>query len=849
MDVITIKEKIYKAIQIGDITDNIISLLIKPDGTILPKECELWDFKESFDGTKDSYIKLLKSVVSFHNTYGGYIIFGVTEEKKDTIFRLSGIEGNTLDQQKLRANFDKYFGERLDLSYEEHLIESQSNGSDGVVIGLLHIPQRPFKKHTVAVVKDAHNTKQALVLQKNAVYIRTMDECKQALSQRDFEFAVSPRDFTAEIKGIVHRKNIIEHNLPDKNFICPKFIGRNEILTELWAWLSDEYQYTKVLAAEGGKGKTSIAYEFCQLLAKSGTELYDQIIWMTAKQKQFIPASDDYASIPETHYSNLNSLLKEICLKTGALESEIFDFEIHQLQRTAKEALKLIPSFLVIDDIDSNTPDEQRRIMESARVIASNGTKILMTTRVNNIYSADSCIPVPGLSGNDYTNLINSICLRLNLPRLNDRNIRKLETVSEGSPLYSESILRLCKLGHSVEKAITEWEGKSGDTVREAALRKEIAELPQEAIKVLVAICYAGSLSRAEIHQYTDLSEVELTDVIQQLDSLFLIVSAGFIEQEPRLESTSSISKLIFNIAPEILPDAQKYIKRIEEISKGLKAQLSANIPEVGAAVSQCNALLKEERYEEANKTIHALLEHPRYKENKDLYLMLAKISYEDLTSSNNTTIRICREAYNKGQRKPILFEMWYQAEDSKKGKTSALEVCELALKELNSNDVQWGERFVINMYEVAKSTLNDSNKLEKLVRCYGKSLNLIKQVTGSKWREIKDLNVQIVDEIWLESNRLRNEEVGILTLVKAVNAGDKRTPNFERLIDSATNLIISESKKKTLLSEVSNCLKYCPKLMEGEDGKRQGLLNRINEVQENLESYLNKTDFTASYK
>ena len=153
-----------------------------------------------------------------------------------------------------------------------------------------------------------------------------------------------------------------------------------------------------------------------------------------------------------------------------------------------------------------------------------------MTTRVNNIYSSDTSILVPGLSGNEYSELVRSNCKRLHISDFNEKKVSKLEQSSEGSPLYTDSILRLCKLGYSLENAIKEWKGKSGDSVREAALRKEVSELSVEAIKVLLAICHAGSLSRTEIHQYTDLGEVELNDALQQLDSLFLIQSREFIK-------------------------------------------------------------------------------------------------------------------------------------------------------------------------------------------------------------------------------------------------------------------------------------------------------------------------------
>jgi predicted HTH transcriptional regulator len=66
-------------------------MLARKDGTMLPKECELWDYKRVFEDAKDANLKTLKAIVSFHNTYGGYIVYGVSEVEKDTSFVLCGI--------------------------------------------------------------------------------------------------------------------------------------------------------------------------------------------------------------------------------------------------------------------------------------------------------------------------------------------------------------------------------------------------------------------------------------------------------------------------------------------------------------------------------------------------------------------------------------------------------------------------------------------------------------------------------------------------------------------------------------------------------------------------------------
>lgn len=51
-----------------------------------------------------------------------------------------------------------------------------------------------------------------------------------------------------------------------------------------------------------------------------------------------------------------------------------------------------------------------------------------------------------------------------------------------------------------MENVIKEWKGKSGDSVWEVVLRKEVFELLVEVIKVFLVICYVGLLLCIEIY-------------------------------------------------------------------------------------------------------------------------------------------------------------------------------------------------------------------------------------------------------------------------------------------------------------------------------------------------------------
>lgn len=785
MNINHVKETIYDHILRGDVSESVINSLLVDGGEFIAIENELWDYKETFDSTNDSYLKMMKSIVSFYNSYGGYIVYGVKEKLKDTSFEACGIKRNLINQQELRGKFDKFFGQRLDVQYVEMNIDACN---DELLIGLLYIPKRKEGVHSLSPIKDGSTSANKTIFNKNAVYYRVGDECKQVISQQEFEFIVSPRVYLPTAIN-EQRKNVISHNLPDKSYICPVFIGRFEIIQELWSWLADEFQYAKVLAADGGKGKTSIAYEFCQLLVKSGTDMIEQVIWLTAKSKQYKAAYNSYVALPDTHYMNLETLLKEICIRTGSLIEEVDDCSLQQLQRTCRENLLLFPSFIVIDDVDSNSPDEQRRIVEVARIISNQSSRVLLTTRVNTIYSSDSSIHVPGLAGKDYIDLVDMFCKQLKISKLSSKNAEKIRIASEGSPLFTESILRLFKLGMSIQEAIEQWHGKSGEAVREAALRKEVAELNQEAIKILLALSHVGSCSRIELLQLTDMESTDIDGALEELGGLFLIKSRSFIEKEPRFETSSSTSSLVIAISDEVLPNSKDYIARVKQVYDGLKANLRSNVPEVGNAIRQCNALIKEKRFADARDTVTSIIKKPRYKENADLYFMRAKIEYRDPYSIGEMVRKSFSEAYLKGQRKSEFFEMWYQAEKKYGSKDSIFNVCSCVLKEVSADDPSWCERYAETGSIISKTVVDVKRKIEILIYCYDAVAKAMKAATTSQWHRLKQLSVGIVDDIWEFSFSEGLYVISAEAIINAIENGDVRTLNYKRIVDVSREL------------------------------------------------------------
>lgn len=779
MQIENTKLEISKYIESSTLSDAVLSELIGREG-VVPKETELWDYKQDFNPGKGAYLKLVKAIASFYNTHGGYVVYGVRELEKDQVFEASGIQLSALDITKLRRMVSQYCGRAIDVSYIdlEHEVGGQKR-----TYGLLHIPKRPLNSHSVAMTSDGHAEDGKHLFTKNSTFFRRLDECVRAETQDDFTFLMGERSLWPDLTRRSKTKFIV-NNLPSRSFICPIFIGRSVILQQLWAWLGDDLESVKVLAGEGGKGKTSIAYEFATLMASSGNSEFDQVIWLTAKQKQFKARINDYIENPSLNFTDFQSFLETVCEAVGGMaRNEIEEAPLDHLKRQAREALDVIPTLLVVDDVDSLTDEEQRRVLETVRAISNSGSKILVTTRANVTYSHDIAISVPGLEGDEYTEYVDQLSESFGLPTFSLKEKSKLQAASEGSPLYTESIFRLCKLGYKLSQAISDWKGEKGEDVRDAALKREIDQLTVESRKILFLLTVIGSCSIAEIRDYLDLERSQVDRCITELGSLFLLQDAPIIENEPRYEIGRSITSMIQSHGVSFLPNQVKLEREIQERAKAFEHnRRGTKREEVAKAIAQCNALIRQQNFLDAEKTIKNVLRRDRYARNPDLLLMLGKVSYFDPGATAADAKRKFSDAFHAGQRKELLFDLWFDTEKIDGSAAGAMEVCDFAILDGKHTTTLWYRRAAETRLDLSKKVSTFNRAATLLVEAHGYVSSALRY-SPKRYRDgLKEMSKDIVDELWQLSEIHGEYEIAMKALDNAISAGDIRSVNYVRL-------------------------------------------------------------------
>lgn len=773
-----ISEKIYEYITKAIIGEQPIQALIE-NSTFIPKEGWLWDYKENYNSDNNGIAKTILQILSFHNTYGGYIIYGVKEFVKDTDFRPLNLDFSDFKVAQIRDKIKEYTGCLVDITFKEIKV----NLSDKIYnMGIILIPKRSRKVKPISFIKNGPQLNNKSVFSKNDTYLRVLDECKKANTPDDWQLLFSERNYTFidQMNVSFQNKQYFEHNLPSRSLICNNFVGREELLGELWEWLNDDFEFVKILSGDGGKGKTSIAYEFCKTFIETPPIEFERILWLSVKEQQFSGIDNSYYEIQDADFSDTISFL--ICLAEHSTLniSDYEDIAEKVIKKDLRDALPHFPSLIVVDDIDSLKDDDQKKVVDICRQLGSSFVRFLITTRKKLAYSSDLCIDVPGLPIDEFAIYINTICVKFKLNELDSKKLRKLHESCDGSPLLSASILRLYKQGIEFNTAIKQWSGQAGEDARNAALKREIDSLSSNAKRILLIIFYFKSCSFTELKQIAGIAETRLVEYLEELQSLFLVDEPKIINSEERFSVSNTTTLIVSANVKDLAHDYQRLNQSIKALRTQSGDRKKGNRFKVGAAIRQALALLKDERVPEAIDTITKEL--VSFPDNPDLILMKARCLIYTEKPDYEKIRNFIKISIGKGQRKEIAYQLWYDVEQKLESANGIIEVSLSATEVDEFNKKNWYER-LSNGY-LLRSKFRDGQAFLKDLNDASEALSKVLKLANISEKEIvKDQLYKLHDKIWYRLER--DNEYGWLNVFDMVfsliKRGDARTLMFQR--------------------------------------------------------------------
>jgi hypothetical protein len=241
-----------------------------------------------------------------------------------------------------------------------------------------------------------------------------------------------------------------------------------------------------------------------------------------------------------------------------------------------------------------------------------------------------------------------------------------------------------------VTEAVSKWRGNLGIEVRNAALKREVIQLEQEAKKVLVTAAVLGEASLAEIKLCTGYSDATLIEATNELQSLFLI-HAPSIADQPRFSISNTTRDLVLGLGPELIPDFASFREKItgrRYMAKGQKVDLQV----VGIAINQANALLAARQPEVALRTVDEVNAQFDGK-NRDLLFMRGRVLLKLTPPKREEARKTFSNAFALGQRKPEFFGMWHDTELMLNHFEAAVDVATWALDASVGSRSDWFRR------------------------------------------------------------------------------------------------------------------------------------------------------------
>lgn len=469
-----------------------------------------------------------------------------------------------------------------------------------------------------------------------------------------------------------------DDTLPEPHSIVSDFIGRDDELKTLRAWLRAIDRPRWLLVGEGGKGKTSLAYRFAIEVRDTPPEGLAGAFWLSAKRRRFVGGQIEALQTPD--FVDLESAVNRLLVNYGF--AELVDDELVSKQGVLLELLDTLPVLIILDDLDSvQTEDEDVVEFFSLRV-ALTQSKVLMTSRRDFTGMGGTKTVVAGLDDQAAFEFVQArLAMHGLLEAVPDKGwVRRVVEACEASPLYIEELVRLATfLGPAA--ALKSWSDAQGDTVREYALRRE-QELLTDFAREVLAICSLSTvpLSATAISTVANRVEASVTYAIDELQRMHL-VSVSAENEDPRFHVNQNLALLVKRGLDE--GEAKKFGIALDAL-RGVGFD-DAHNHTVRSFERQAKLLLRAKRPEDARRTIEQGLKECA--EDPTLLAMLGQTYCEMRSVRAVDAAKAWRRAADLRFGEPWMYHNWVAMEQTQKQWAPMAIAAELGLENCDADE------------------------------------------------------------------------------------------------------------------------------------------------------------------
>jgi AAA domain/Putative DNA-binding domain len=403
------------------LTEQVVTAIL-PNGRPHEFESALWDYKEKLpvlppqptEEHKRQYRAdvgdIIKDVVAFHNCYGGYIVFGVADRGSQ---RVRGC-ATQFDCGDFNRRLENYTGCNIECLYRTMPASRVLNAQH---VGVPLIPRRPTGAPPVRFIKKGPDKRNGTRCFNDETYIRIRDECRAAAAtSADWQLLHSDRSPSA--KAGRSKPPSVKVQLPARDLDLVAFVGREAPLSTLRTWLTDLRNPVRLITGIGGLGKTTLAYRFAEEVSQTAAGNIEWIIWLTAKQQTFSALRGQFVAASKVDFTSLASLYGALL---GALSHEMPPEEeeptLNQIADRVVEALTSYSCLIIVDDIDSLSPEQQKETVAALNAIALRTvgreiapSRVLMTSRIDQGMPPTAVIKISGFEHDEFAIHVLNLC-------------------------------------------------------------------------------------------------------------------------------------------------------------------------------------------------------------------------------------------------------------------------------------------------------------------------------------------------------------------------------------------------------------------------------------------------------
>ncbi|MET1175362.1 RNA-binding domain-containing protein [Paenibacillus amylolyticus] len=511
------------------------------------------DFKETFSLAKSSGIEIVKDIVSFANTKGGHIIFGVTKDYKWV--GLDERSDERIDDANVYNLIDKYVEGQIDILIALHTIENRE-----FVICYISPSQSfiPFKIDGKYMKTDRQKKQfEEVVFRKGDVYCR---RGSRSIKADHIFYKQKSQNFETV------------HNLPAYSPFH-RFIGRDSQVEQLHNLLNHENTRLLQVDGIGGIGKTSLVYHYCMLLSSQKiVHDFDFIVWMSGKRTYFTPAGErNIRNYIATYLDTVNEI------------STFFDADILFDNDATDQIINLLGQYnvlLVIDNLETLIEDELTELLFNL----PRTNKAILTTRESISDFQMSKITLDGLTKEEFVEFIDFEYGRLKENKIVDKygaNIDELFTLTKGMPLAAQLVVNQLVYDAPIDFVLEGLKsGNTYETLLSFCFRGTVERISDVSKKVLYIISISDKeklFTINDLKYISGSSEDELYIAIQELSKLTLCFSDRTSEG---MVGYGSYHLMKLYIRQQDIPEKAAILKNYEQFNEELRLIEEANVSE-----------------------------------------------------------------------------------------------------------------------------------------------------------------------------------------------------------------------------------------------------------------------------